>query len=181
MRQLVIAAGVAVLFLTACDKAPPKPPKPIAVIEQPAADKPAVSLSASGIGGVVFGMGLKEAERALNENAQPLGPVNAECSTVRFASMPRVRFMVEKGIITRADAERGVPNIIGVDIDSPVDQVRRKFPNVQVTPHKYLHNGHYLTIAGDGNTAFVLEDNSRRILKLRAGMQPSVSYVEGCL
>lgn len=181
MRKLVLAAGVAVFLLTACEKAPPKPPTPIAAVEQPAAQAPAVLLSASGIGPVVFGMTLKDAERALNANSQQLGAADPNCSSVRFESIPNVRFMVEKGVITRADAEQGVPNILGLDIGATPEQVKAKFPNVQTGPHKYLHNGHYLTIPGDGNTAFVLEDNGRSILKLRAGMQPSVSYVEGCL
>lgn len=184
MQKLLAAMAAATVFLTACDQsAPPKPPKPIAQTEQtaqPAAVPPAVALSAEGVGPIRFGMRLDEAEAAIREKSHPLGGMDPECRLVAFDALPALRFMVEKNIVTRADAAKGAVNIAGVDIGDDPARVASRFPAVQVGPHKYLPAGHYLTLKGPGDNALIMEDDGKVITKIRGGMEPAVSYVETC-
>ena len=54
---------------------------------------------------------------------------------------------------------------------------------VKVTPHKY-EDGHYLTVtptaAADKQFRIVFETARGRVTRYRAGLMPSVEYVEGC-
>lgn len=170
-----------VLMLAGCEDKPTEPPKPKVIADQATIAAPASPvLSPESYGPINFGRSLKEVETALGEKAQQLGAADPACSWVKFKSLPNVRFMVEKEIITRADAEPGVPNIIGVDVGGTLVQAQEKMPNLVVGPHKYVQLGHYLTVAGDGNTALIMEEDGKQITKIRGGLQPSVAYVEGC-
>ncbi len=188
MHKLLAAVVAAAFLLTACDQsAPPKPPKPIAQTgqtAQPASPRPAVSLlktlSADGVGPIRFGMKLDEAENAISEKSHPLGGNDPECRLVTFDALPLFRFMVEKDVVTRADAMKGAENVTGVDVGDDPARVKEKFAAVQVGPHKYLPAGHYLTLRGGGDNALIMEDDGKAIIKIRGGMEPAVSYVESC-
>lgn len=192
MHKLLAAMAAATFLLTACDQsAPPKPPKPIAhtgQTAQPAPTTPAVSspaasspiLSADGVGPIRFGMKLDEAETAISEKSHPLGGSDPECRLVTFDALPLFRFMVEKNVVTRADAMKGAGNVAGVDVGDDPARVKEKFASVQVGPHKYLPAGHYLAIRGGGDNALIMEDDGKAIIKIRGGMEPAVSYVESC-
>jgi hypothetical protein len=48
-------------------------------------------------------------------------------------------------------------------------------------PHKYEPQSHYLVLPStDGMSALVFEESGGLITKVRAGVEPSVEYVEGC-
>lgn len=179
MFKPTIAMALAIL-LAGCEDKPTEPPKPKVIADQPMVAAAPV-LSPEAYGPVSFGASLKEAEEKLGEKAQQLGEADPACSSVKFKSLPKVRFMVEQGIITRADAEAGVPNIFGLDVGGTLAQAKEKMPAVVVGPHKYLELGHYLTIAGERNTALIMEEDGKQITKIRGGLQPSVAYVEVCL
>lgn len=137
-------------------------------------------LSAQGIGGVRFGMKLAEAEQAAGKATLP-EPFDPVCSMVRFASLPKLRFMVEEDVVKRADAEPGVENSVGVAVGDTLAQVRDKYPEAQVSTHKYDKNGHYVTFpTADGSAAIILEESGGKVTKVRAGLQPAVAYVETC-
>ena len=138
-------------------------------------------LSAGGIGAIRFGMTLAEAEQAVGGKAALPTPFDPACSMVRFPALPKLRFMVEDGTVTRADADPGVDNAVGAAVGDTLAQVRDRHPEVQVGPHKYDENGHYLTFpSADGRAAIVLEESGGRITRIRAGLQPAVAYVEAC-
>lgn len=137
-------------------------------------------LSAEGIGAIRFGMKLADAEQAAGKATLP-EPFDPVCSMVRFASLPKLRFMVEEGVVTRADAEPGVENAAGVAVGDTLAQVRDKHPDAQVGTHKYDKNGHYVTFpSSDGRGAVILEESGGKVTKVRAGLQPAVAYVETC-
>ena len=63
-----------------------------------------------------------------------------------------------------------------------LDKVRAMHPSVKIEPHKYDENGHYLILeANDGRAAIVLEEGGGKVTDIRAGLKPSVEYVERCL
>lgn len=127
-----------------------------------------------------FGAQLRDLESRLNERAKPRKREFA-CDFVRFNKYPGVYFMVENGIVTRADVAPNIPNASGVRIGMPLSAVKRRFPGIKVEPHKYDEHGHYLSLpTADGKAALVFEESNGRVTKVRAGLFPSVAYVEGC-
>ena len=139
-------------------------------------------LSTLGYGTVRFGMKLQEVEALVGDKPVPLGESDPACSSVRFAALPGVRFMVEQGVVTRADAGPAVANALGIAVGDTLAQVKAKFPAVALTPHKYLPGGHYLTFdSADKHTAVIMEEDGKKITKIRSGLQPAVAYVEVCL
>ena len=146
------------------------------------ASPPSNMLSAGGIGAIDFGMTLAQAERAAGEKAILPVPFDPACSMVRFPALPKLRFMVENGIVTRADAEPGVENAVGVSFGDTLAQIRARHPAAEVTRHKYDENGHYVTFpSADGRAAIILEETGGKVTAMRAGLQPAVAYVEKCL
>jgi hypothetical protein len=150
--------------------------------EAPRAATPApATLSAAGIGSIRFGMTLEQAQQAAGGKATLPEPFDPACSMVRFATLPKLRFMVENDVVTRADAEPGVENAVGIPFGATLADIRASHPEAQITPHKYDENGHYITFpSADGRSAIILEETGGKVTKMRAGLQPAVSYVETC-
>ncbi|MBZ2207469.1 hypothetical protein [Massilia soli] len=153
----------------------------------PAATTPAApdnsvpALTSQGYGSVRFGQTLSDVEQALGEKAQSRGESDPACTYVKFDKLPGARFMVETGVITRAEADAGIPNELGVAVGDTVEQAKAKYPAVQVGPHKYVPDGNYLTFKKvDSNNAIVMEAEGSKITRIRSGIEPAVSYVEGC-
>jgi hypothetical protein len=131
---------------------------------------------------VRFGSKLAEVEKKLGEKAK--GQTGDQgCDFVTFKKYPSVKFMVEKGIVTRADVtDSSIPNALGIKIGTTLDEVKRRYPKVIVEPHQYDPTGHYLIFkSADGKRAIVFEEGEGKITDVRAGSEPSVEYVEGCL
>ncbi|RJG11560.1 hypothetical protein [Massilia cavernae] len=154
-------------------------PSAVQGVAAPAPVAPPV-LSPEGYGAIRFGAKLADAEKALGSKAEPEGARDPACSMVRLGKAPGVRLMVENGVITRADADAGTPNSLGVAVGDSLAQVRAKAPAVEAGPHKYLPEGHYLTVKGKGGTAIVMEEDGTSVTTIRAGLQPAVAYVETC-
>lgn len=137
-------------------------------------------LGDAGIGPIRFGMTLAQAQAAAGGKAAPR-PADPACSMLRFASLPGVRFMVENGTVTRADADPGTGNVLGIAVGDTMERVRASYPNVKVSRHKYLEGGHVLTFpSADGGAAIVMEVEGGKVARIRAGRQPAVAYVETC-
>jgi hypothetical protein len=132
------------------------------------------------MGQVVFGASLKSVEHVLGENVGDQVKDSA-CSMVSFEAYPGTLFMVEDGVVTRADAAPDVPNILRIKVGDSRGAVLERYPEAHVDPHKYLEGGYYLTFPSkDGKAAIILEVGDDKVLEIRAGLQPSVSYVERC-
>lgn len=140
-------------------------------------------LSDSAYGPLRFGSTLAQAERVAGAKAEPVygDRVDNVCGYVRFETYPHMRFMVEQGRILRGEAEAGVPNTLGITVGTTVDELRTRFPGMEVRPHKYDPNGHTLLFgSANGKSALVMEATKGRITQVRAGVRPTVEYVEGC-
>jgi hypothetical protein len=161
----------AVLSVAACSRTEPV---------KPAADARPV-LSFEGYGSVKFGAKLSDIAQQLGAGSQPSAPAAAACSSVRFTALPGARLMVENGIVTRADADTGTANSLGLKVGDTLEQAKAKYPQLEVGPHKYVQGGHYLTAKSpDGRAAIVMEEDGKAITKVRAGLLPAAAYVEGC-
>lgn len=139
----------------------------------------AQTLSPDGYGKIRFGDRLATAEKRLGQRAAPR-PLNKDCDIVRFKRYPRVDFMVEDGRITRAEAETIIPNSAGINAGMRVEEVLRLHPHARLEPHKYDDDGHYLILRKGTDKALVFETSGNRLTQVRAGLKPSVHYVEGC-
>lgn len=138
-------------------------------------------LSPSGYGLVQFGQPLESVEKNLGEAASPKERESA-CDFVTFRKYPRIRFMVEEGIVTRADAKAGVRNSAKIGVGSSLARVQAMHPGIRIMPHKYDDKGHYLILdSTDGSAAVLFEVSGGKVTHVRAGKKPSVEYVEGCL
>ena len=136
-------------------------------------------LSPDGYGKIGFGQRLDAVERQLGQRAAPR-PVDPACSMVTFKRYPDVRFMVENGVITRADASRIVRNSAGITARMSVEEAQRHRPTLTVGPHKYDENGQYLTLAQGKDKALIFEASKGKLQRMRAGIKPAVEYVETC-
>lgn len=171
MRQILLLA--AMTLLSACtDRASTPAP-------QAAADA-APRLSDAGFGPIRFGMTLPQAEAVAGKASLPQ-PFDPNCSMVRFAALPGMRFMVESGTVTRADADPGTPNVLGLAVGDTLAQLQARYPDARVAAHKYVENGHTISFpSADGSAAIVLEEEGGKLTRIRAGRQPAVAYVETC-
>jgi len=140
-------------------------------------------LTSNGYDKVRFGMRLTAAEVLLGEKSVAAGESGVEtCRYVSFASLPHVRFMVESEVVTRAEASPGVENALHVSVGESLSSVTTKHPTTRIVPHKYDPAGHYVIFeSADKKAAVVLEEEGGKITSIRAGLEPSVEYVEGCL
>ena len=137
-------------------------------------------LSPDGYGKIHFGDRLDAVERRLGQRAAPR-PADPACSIVRFKRYPDVSFMVEGGVITRADAKTIVRNSAGITRRMSARDARRHTPALHAEPHKYDEHGQYLRLAQGANKALVFETSHGKLQRMRAGLTPAVDYVESCL
>lgn len=137
------------------------------------------TLSPDGYGKIQFGQRLDAVERHLDQRATPR-PSDPACSMVAFKRYPQVRFMVEQGVITRADARTIVRNSAGITARMSVKDALRHQKALRAGPHKYDQNGQYLTLAKGDDKALIFEASKGKLQKMRAGIKPAVDYVETC-
>ena len=139
-------------------------------------------LSDNSYGLVRFGAKLKAIELKVGEKAKK-GTGDNGCDFVTFKKYPGIKFMVEDGVVTRADATSPqIQNNLQIRIGTPMVEVKRRYPSVEVKPHKYDENGHYLIFKSkDKKQAILFEEGDGKVTDVRAGFEPSVEYVEGCL
>lgn len=177
--KVMVVAGL--VLLAGCERKA----VPLEKVMPPPAVKPAKAASLvlmpHSIGPVTFGTPLKQVESILGEQAMGLDHSdNPECGYVSFKALPKVRFMVEKGVITRGDVEKEIGNMTGIGVGGTEADLKLKYPNLKVEGHEYVPGGHFLTVAGEGNTALVMETDGTKITSVRGGKMPAVSYSEGC-
>lgn len=143
-------------------------------------------VSTSGLGPVLVGMTVRQAERAGGVDLASDGQQRNGCRYVR----PRDRriaasLMVIRGRIARVDVStRGVRTSSGFRVGDAERSVRRAFAGrLRVMRHEYIR-GWYLEFvprdASDRNRRVVFETDGRRVTYIRAGRLPEARYIEGC-
>ena len=79
-------------------------------------------------GSIRFGSRLQDVEKSLKEKAKASSG-EYECDFVTFSKYPGIMFMVEKGVITRADVvSASIPNALDIKIGTSLSEVIRCCP-----------------------------------------------------
>lgn len=137
-------------------------------------------LRATGAGAVAFGTTLAEAELMVGARASG-SSTDAACRYVEFSSLPGLRFTVDNGVITRADAGPGVRNSLGVQLGDTTDSVVSLYPDATVIRSRESAGGTYLVMADpDGNHAIVMQAAGNKIIGIWAGLKAAVGSPQGC-
>ncbi|MEA5602076.1 hypothetical protein [Nostoc sp. UHCC 0252] len=141
----------------------------------------------NGIGAVQVGMTVSQAAKAAGTKLAG-DPPNNNCYYVKPQNQPKnLSFMVTKGRISRVDVRQNtqITTLKGGKIGDTEAQIKSLYPEqIQVTPHKYVQGGHYLTFIpkdrADQNYRVVFETDGKRVTQFRSGKLPEVEFVEGC-
>ena len=142
-----------------------------------------------GIGQVMVGMTVPQASTAANRRLVVSGGGGgSSCFYVIPEGGPSdVRFMVTEGRISRVDISGSsrVTTSTGARIGDTEDRIKALYPGqIQVSPHKYVPGGHYLTFVptdrAERSYRLLFETNGNQVTKYRTGKLPEVEFVEGC-
>jgi hypothetical protein len=124
---------------------------------------------------------------ALGRRLEPTeGSGNDSCWQRTMVGLRGVSLMVlgrADSAVVRVDiTDPEIRTSSGVGVGSTEVQVERAFPGlVEVQPHKYEPNGHYL-IVHSGPHDLLFETNAgKTVTTYRFGNKEPVGYVEGCL
>jgi hypothetical protein len=178
LSTLKLISLAACIALAGCERKP----VPLEKVMPPPLVKPSkpkdLVLSPQAIGPVAFGTPLSEVEIKFGQAMRLDEADNPECSFVSFKALPKVQFMVEKGVITRADVEKEIANTSGIGVGDTEEQLKQKYADAKVQPN--APGGHLFILPGDGKTALVLVSDGAKIVQVRAGLQPAVSNAKPC-
>jgi hypothetical protein len=142
-------------------------------------------------GPVPLGVPVEQATRALDDAPQ-VGFTAAEtCTMVRAESMP-----AGSSLMVLRDTAGALIRVDRVDIDSAGTLTREGAgvgdsesridslygSRLQVQPHKYTPEGHYLIVPSERDSAFriVFETDGQHVTRFHAGRRPAVDFVERC-
>ena len=139
-----------------------------------------VVLRSTGAGAVAFGASLAETELMVDSKASGSNS-DAACRYVEFSTLPGLRFTVENGVVTRADAGPGVRNELGVQLGDTTESVLSLYPNLSMRKNRESAGGtDLILIDPDGGHAIVMQAAGNKIISIRAGLSASVGSVQGC-
>jgi hypothetical protein len=141
----------------------------------------------NGIGAVKVGMTVPQAAKAAGVRLVGDSP-NNNCYYVKPQGEPKnLLFMVTGGRISRIDVRQNkqITTLKGAKIGDTEARIKSLYPGqIQVTSHKYVKDGHYLTFIpkdrANRNYRVVFETDGKLVTDFRAGKLPEVEYVEGC-
>jgi hypothetical protein len=161
------------------------PATPTPASASPAA--PTYTVTEHGIGPLRAGMTFAAADSALGGALLvPVGVDTTGCDYLVWdKGPPGVQVMFDEHHIARVDVDTAsIATAAGARVGDDEARIKRLYPGqVTVTPHKY-DDGHYLTVTpqapADRQFRIVFETVGGRVTRYRAGMMPSVEYVEGC-
>jgi len=187
MRSVILAAALAA---AACGQAEaPKAEAPAPVVPKLELQGPYAAcgaISAAGWCGLTFG---EASEGAETRAKVPLIPQIDEatlhdpeaCRVYTTTDGPRsVAFLsVEKKIGSVSIAVPGPATAEGIGIDSKEADLKAKYPGAKAGPNKYEASvTEYEVDQGPGKLVFEVEAGTVR--RIKAGIPPSIDYVEGC-
>lgn len=145
----------------------------------------------NGIGSIRVGMTINQAAQAggIKLVQIPSGGEENSCLYFQPQRQPKgVSFMVISNRIARIDIRENkrVTTGKGAKIGDTETTIKSLYPGqIEVTPHKYVPNGHYLTFIpkdnADKNYRLLFETDGTRVTSYRSGKLPEVEFVEGCL
>ncbi|MFB2937936.1 hypothetical protein ACE1B6_22025 [Aerosakkonemataceae cyanobacterium BLCC-F154] len=145
----------------------------------------------NGIGPIRVGMTVNQAAQAAGTKLVQIqsGGEEGGCLYFKPQNQPKgVSFMVTNNQIARVDIRENkrITTGKGAKIGDTETRIKSLYPRqIEVTPHKYVQNGHYLTFVpkdnADKNYRVLFETDGTRVTRYRSGKLPEVEFVEGCL
>jgi hypothetical protein len=149
------------------------------------ADRPDRVLGSEGMDDVHFGMDRAEVEAALGHALY--GDTEPGCHYLTPKpedEKSAVRLMFDEGKLRRIDVTGPAIEIEGGGhVGMQADEIRKLYPGLVEQPHKYEAGALYLIVdppaVGDGKVIFETSP-AGRVKSARAGIEPNVSFVEGC-
>lgn len=137
-----------------------------------------------GVGPAKIGMTVPELRAALHQRLIEDKDSGSEgCWYARPAKHPDISFMIEDGRFVRADVTvRGIATTDGIQVGDSESAVRKRYGSkMTVEPHKYIDDGHYLTLqSSDRKYGVRFETEKGKITSFYAGQFSAIQYVEGC-
>lgn len=144
----------------------------------------------NGIGPIRVGMTIDEASKSAGVRLIQIqsGSESQGCSYFKpDLGLDDVQFMVTQGRISRVDIfNEQITTFSGAKIGDSEKRVMSLYPGqIQVQPHEYVQDGHYLIFIPkdklDQSYRVVFETDGNRVTSFRAGKIPEVTAVEGCV
>jgi len=144
------------------------------------------------------GQTVAQAEAALGQplKPEPGGPIKAvatsasapvpakACRFLTAERQPGVRYTVVGDQISRIETrDPRYTTVKGVHVGDPLDRARKVYgKRLSNAPHPYFDKGRMLTLySPDRSHALVMESNDQgRIITMRGGRVPEVTWLEGC-
>lgn len=151
---------------------------------EPAAPEPGAvdsdTLTLTGLGDLRIGEPIPAGSSFASRGAQIPGTT---CRTVSSPDYPGVHAMTVDGEVRRItvsdDSEVALAEGIGAGASEA--EVRAAFPGFEESPHKYLAApGKYLTQPGDDPRLHFEIDTDETVSLIHVGVQPELTWVEGC-
>ncbi len=145
------------------------------------------TVTEAGYGPLNIGMTVADAAAAVGAPAPSTAGLNPECGYPQISNIPPgVRVMAVHDTVARVDVDSGsTATGTGVRIGDSEARVRDAYGSrLTVQPHKYVPNGHYMTISPipptDTGLRLIFETDGARVTTYRAGRVPEVQMVEHC-
>jgi hypothetical protein len=140
------------------------------------------------VGPIRVGMSAGAAHRALGDGgARKAAPPGDGCSYLASDALPKgLGVMLEGNLVVRLDiAAAGITTASGVGVGDTEEKIKTTYPGrIEVTPHKYDPQGHYLRYvsrdAGDWDVGMVFETDGKRVTSFRVGAVAAIALVERC-
>lgn len=152
------------------------------------------TLTPYGLGKVVVGMTIAQAEQALGEKLkqdyqQTNGDESCGYAWSKTGLNNGISFLVENRtikLIEISPLKTGRSAIITatkIGIGSSETAVKAAYgARLRVEPHPYLETGHYLIVdEPDKSRGIIFETNGKQVAVFRSGVYPALGYIEGCL
>lgn len=151
--------------------------------EEAAAQQACATISSDGLCNIGFGMSEAEAREAYPGELNGDATENSACYYLLPAGAGYgTAFMMVEGNVKRIDIrDTSVATETGAKVGMLLDEVEDLYGGGTRTPNKYAPANEDLKIdLGDGVFAIFEEGNQGRVRAYRLGVEPAVSYVEGC-
>lgn len=151
--------------------------------EEAAAQAACATLTADGLCNIEFGMSEAEARAAFLGTLNGDATENSACYYLLPAGAGYgTAFMVVDGTVQRIDIrDTSVATGSGAKVGMLLDEVDDLYDGGTRTPNKYAPANEDLKVdLGDGVFAIFEEGNQGRVRAYRLGVEPAVSFVEGC-
>ncbi|NVO07982.1 MAG: hypothetical protein HXX19_19580 [Rhodoferax sp.] len=137
-------------------------------------------LTTEGYGAVRFGMPIAAAEKAMGQRTRYPRHGN-DCQYVRFRKYPGIYFMVENGVVVRADTAKNLRNSAGVRMGMDIATFKAEHPQYEIEVQDIDGSSvMYLLKSPDQHAALVLFAVDGKVLDMWAGIAPAYTYDEGC-